>query len=76
MGADRLSLKEAPMSSSSLNQVFKAQLKALGIYTGETPHGLCRGTLQATALSPNRHPCCCLTRSNQDPFDLKAVLRS
>ena len=52
MGYDRMSLKEAPMSSSSLNQTFKAQLMALGIYNGETPHGLRRGTLQATASSP------------------------
>ena len=51
LGPDRLSFKEAPTSSSSFNQTFKTQLKALGIYNGETPHGLRRGTLQATASS-------------------------
>ena len=51
MGADRLSLKEKPFSSSSFNQTYKTKLQALGLYNGETPHGIRRGTIQATAAT-------------------------
>ena len=74
LGPDRLSFKEAPTSSSSLNQTFKTQLKALGIYNGETPHGLRRGTLQATASSPGGVLAAALQGQIKTPSVLKRYL--
>ena len=53
LDASRSGFKEAAYSSSSLNHMYKGRLSGLGLFSGETPHGLRRGTLQATAADPD-----------------------
>ena len=51
LSRDKQGFSDNAFSSSSFNHMYKSHLAECGIYNGETPHGVRRGTLQSTAAS-------------------------
>ena len=47
MRPDRQGFQEAPLQSTTLNQMFKKRLTEAGMLAGQTPHGIRRGAIQA-----------------------------